>query len=169
MHVVPCEGNSSLVEGENLYIDIIIFHQVAKLSFPGPKEFYEQFKNDPEAARRAAFQVGQKMGQALKQRFNIQGEDLEAVAEILNATMKTVQGEPSARVEDGKVIMRNSGFCAIMRAALTLKVPWEWLDTNFAWPWLEGIVSIIRPDIKLSIQAARNRGDQVCIHVFEIE
>jgi len=137
------------------------------LSFPGPKEFYEQFKNNPEAAKRAAFQVGQKMGQVLKQRSNIQGESLEAIAEILNAAMKTVQAEPSARVENNKTIMRISGFCAIMRAALTLSIPWTWLDTNFAWPWLEGIVSTIRPDIKLTIQAARNRGDQVCIHVFE--
>ena len=133
-----------------------------------PKEFYEQFKNDPEAARRTASQIGREMAQILKQRYNIQGGDLEAVAEILNATIRTVHGASSARVEDNRVVMRNIGFCPVMRAAMTLGIPWEWLDANFAWPWLEGIVSTIRTDMRLRIPSARCRGDEACIHVSEI-
>jgi len=142
---------------------------VQSLSFPGPKEFYEQFKNNPEAAKKAAFQVGQKMGQVLKQRSNIQGESLEAVAEILNAAMKSVHAELSVRVESNKVILSNSAFCAIMRAALTLNIPWEWLDTNFAWPAIEGMASVISPDIKLTVSSARCRGDAACTHILEIK
>jgi len=139
------------------------------LSFPSPSEFYKQFRDAPEVAKRTAFGMGQKFGEALLQRCGIEGEGLEVVAELLNEAMRTVRGEPSARVEGDRVILRNQGFCGVMRSALTLNVPWEWLDVNFAWPWLEGIVSTIRPDIEIRIPSARCRGDEACIHVFEVE
>ena len=139
------------------------------MSLPTPKEFYEKYNNDPEAAKRAAFQIGKEMGQALRQKYNRKGEGLESVAELLNDFMRTVMGKPSARVEGNKVIMRNAGFCAVMRAALTLNMPWEWLDTNYAWPSLHGMASTIIPDIKMKIPSARCRGDSACIHIFEIE
>jgi hypothetical protein len=139
------------------------------LSFPSPKEFYEKFKRDPEAARRSAFDLGVEMGQQLKRRYGIQGESLEVIADILNAAMRTVQCSPSAKTDDEKVTMQNTGFCAVMRAALTLNLPWEWLDNNFAWPWLEGIVSAVTPGTKLRVPSARCRGDRVCTHIFEKE
>jgi len=109
------------------------------------------------------------MAQVLKSKNNIQGGELEDVANIINAAMRTVKGEPSAIVKGNSVTMRNTGFCAIMRAAMALNVPWEWLDTNFAWPWLEGIVSTVRLDMKLRMASARCRGDKTCVHIFEIE
>jgi hypothetical protein len=138
------------------------------LSFNSLSEFYQNYKNDVEAARKAAFQIGQDMGRTMIQKGGVKGNDLGAVADILNSAMRLVKGEPSARLEDDKVIMQNKGFCAIMRSALTLNIPWEWLDSNFAWPWLEGIVSIVRPDVRLSVSSARCRGDKACVHVFEI-
>ena len=140
---------------------------VRKFSFASPKEFYEQFKDNPETAKKRAFQRGVGMGQELRQKYSIQSEDLEAVAEILNAAMKVVKGVPSAKVEDDKVTMKNTGLCIIMRTSLTLNIPWEWLETNVAWPWLEGIVSTIKPNMKLRMTSARCRGDSTCIHVFE--
>ncbi len=104
----------------------------------------------------------------LKQKCNIQGDGLNAVAEILNAAMSAVRSEPSAKVVGGRVIKKDRGFCVIMRSALTLNIPWTWLDTNYAWPWMEGIVSTVRPDIKMSVQTSRANGDQVCTHVFEV-
>jgi hypothetical protein len=136
---------------------------------PTPREFYEKYKNDPEEAKRAAFQIGKETGQSLKQKYNRKGEGLESVAELLNDFMRNVMEEPSARVEGNKVIIRSAGFCAIMRAALTLNIPWEWLDANYAWPSLHGIASTIIPDIKQKIPSARCRGDSACIHIFETE
>ena len=138
------------------------------MSWPTPKEFYDRFQGDPEAAKRAAFQIGSEAGQILKQKFNIKGDGLDAVAEILNAAMSAVRSEPSARVEEGRVVKRDRGFCVIMRSALTLNLPWTWLDANYAWPWMEGIVSTVRPDIKMSVQTSRAKGDQVCTNVFEV-
>ena len=138
------------------------------MSWPTPKEFYERFRDDPEAAKREAFQIGREAGLILKQKFNIEGDGLDAVAEILNAAMSVVRSEPSARVEEGKVVKRDRGFCVIMRSALTLNLPWTWLDANYAWPWMEGIVSTIRPDIKMSVQTSRANGDQLCTHIFEL-
>ena len=138
------------------------------MSWPSPKEFYDRYRGDPEAAKRAAFQIGREAGQMLKQKFNIEGGGLDAVAEILNAAMSAMRSEPSARVEDDRVVKRDRGFCVIMRSALTLNMPWAWLDANYAWPWMEGIVSTVRPDIKMSVQTSRANGDQLCTHVFEI-
>jgi len=138
------------------------------LSFNSPSDFYQKYRDDVGAARKAAFQMGQDMGRKMIQRDGIGGHDLEAVADVLNSAMRSVKGEPSARLEDDKVVMQNKGFCAIIRSALTLNIPWEWLDSNFAWPWLEGIVSIVRPDVRLSVSSARCRGDKACVHVFEI-
>ena len=137
------------------------------LSIRSPGEFYSQFKNNPEEGKGTAFRLGRDWGGVLKSRNNIQGDDLEAIAEILNAFMKMNMGGP-ATVEGNRVVMHNTGFCGIMRASMTFGIPWEWLDTNLAWPTLEGIVSNIRPDIRLTIPSARSRGDKACIHVFEI-
>jgi len=139
------------------------------LSLPIPKDFYEQFKNDPEAARRAAFQIGKEMSQVLRKKNDIKGKDLEAVAKLLNAFMITMSCYPSAKVDGNKVTLINSGFCAMMRAAMTLNIPWEWLDTNYAWPALHGMASTVIPDIKIRVPSARCRGDPACIHIFEIE
>jgi len=141
---------------------------VRTLSLPSPSEFYSQFKNNPDEAKRTAFRLGQERGQLLKSRNNIQGDDLEAIAEILNARMEQLMGG-RATVEGNRVVMVNTGFCLVMRASMTLGIPWEWLDTNAAWPSLEGIVSNIRPNIRMTIPSARCRGDKACIHVFEIQ
>ena len=139
------------------------------MSFNSPSEFYQNYKSDVDTARKVAFQIGQKMGRTMAQRDGIKGNDLEAVADILNSAMRSVKGEQSARIENNEVVMQNKGFCAIMRAALTLDIPWEWLDSNFAWPWLEGIASVVRPDVRLSVSSARCRGDKACVHVFEFK
>ena len=139
------------------------------MSWPTPKEFYDRFHDDPAAAKEAAHQIGREVGQILKQSNNIKGDGLEAIAQILNAAMTSVRSEPSAKVEDGRVVKRDRGFCIIMRSSLTLNLPWEWMDTNYAWPWLEGIVSTVRPDIKMSVETSRAKGEQLCTHVFEIK
>jgi hypothetical protein len=138
------------------------------MSWPTPKEFYDRFRDDPEAAKNAAYQIGREAGGKLKQINNIGGDSLEAVAQVLNAAMIAVRSEPSAKVEGNRVVKRDRGFCIIMRSSLTLNLPWEWLDTNFAWPWLEGIVSAIRPDMRMSVETSRAKGEQLCTHVFEI-
>ena len=74
-------------------------HRGSDMSFQSPAEFYRRHRDNPSAAREAAFKMGQEMGRSLKLKNNIQGETLEAVAMILNATMRTVQGEETARVE----------------------------------------------------------------------
>jgi hypothetical protein len=139
------------------------------MSIPSPAEFYREFKDNPSAGKKEAFQIGEEMGRLLKRKYNIREEGLEAVAKVLNAAMRSVKGEETARVEGDRVMMINTGFCAVMRAAITLNVPWEWFDTNFAWPWLEGIVYTVRHDVKLRIPSARCRGDKACLHVFELE
>jgi hypothetical protein len=142
---------------------------MAEISWPTPKEFYDQFKDDPEAGKKTAFKFGQEVAREFMRRDGIKGDSLEAVAEILNTMMITCKTEPSARVEGNKVVLRNTGFCLMMRAAMAFDIPWGWIDNNYAWPTLEGLASTVRPDIKMKVEAARYRGDPICIHVFEVE
>ena len=134
---------------------------------PSPREFYERFRDDPEAAVSTAFELGGELGRVLMGRLGDKGGDLERVAVILNEFQRTVQGEPSAKVEGDRVIMRCSGFCPITRAAMTLNLPWEWLDENLAWPLVRGVASTIIPDIKLQVPSAKSRGDPICVYIFE--
>lgn len=138
------------------------------LSRPSPREFYSRYKNNTEEAKKAAFKLGQSTGEVLKSRNNIQGNDLQAVADILNAFFEhSLVGQ--AKVEENRVVLENfGGMCLIMRASMSLGIPWEWLDNNFAWPALEGVVSTIRPDMRLRMLSAMSRGDSTCMHVFEI-
>ncbi len=137
------------------------------MSWPTPKEFYERYRGDPDAARKAAYQIGREVGQILKEKKGIRGESLDAVAEVLNAAMDMVRSEPSAKVEGVRVVKRDRGFCVIMRSALSLNIPWDWLDQNYAWPYLEGIVSTVRGGLRMSVTSARSGGDDVCTHIFE--
>jgi len=137
------------------------------MSWPTPKEFYDRYRGDPEAARKAAYQIGREVGQMLRDKNGIHGNGLDAVAEVLNAAMNMVRSEPSARVDGLRVVKRDRGFCVIMRSALSLNIPWSWLDQYYAWPYLEGIVSTVRDDLKMRVTSARSCGDEVCTHIFE--
>ena len=132
------------------------------------KEFFDQFKNKSGSVKKIAFKLGQEMGKVLKLKHNIQGEDINAVAEILRVATGMEEGEHSIIVKDDQVTMQNIGLCPVTNAVQKIDLNWEWLDTNFAWPWLEGIVSLIRPDIKMNINKARCKGDSVCMHIFEV-
>lgn len=140
---------------------------VVTLSKISPSEFYSEFKNNPEEAKRIAFKLGQDAGAMLKSKNNIRGDDLQAVADMLNAFMR-ISMVGRAKVEENRVVIFNTGLCFVMRAAMTLGIPWEWLDNNLAWPVLEGVVSAVRPDMRMRMQLAMSRGDKTCLHVFEI-
>ena len=138
------------------------------MSLTPPKIFYEQFKDDAEAAKRQAFQLGREIGQSLMEKQGIQEKNLEVLSSILNEFQRMVQGEPNARVEGNRITMRCKGFCPIMRAALTLNLPWQWLDDNYALPMFHGMTSIIVPDMKIRLLSAKSKGDPECLYLFEV-
>jgi hypothetical protein len=137
------------------------------LSIFQPKLFYDQFKENKEGAKENAFQLGREMGQSLMEKLGIHGKNLEALASILNEFQSMVQGEPNARVEGNTITMRCKGLCPIMRAALTLNIPWQWLDDNYALPMFHGMASLIVPDMKIRLLSAKSKGDAECLYLFE--
>lgn len=102
------------------------------------------------------------------QKLGVKSGNLEALAVVLNEFQRMVQGEPNARVEGTRVTMSCTGFCPVMRAALTLNIPWTWLDVNMALPMFEGIVFQIMPGVTLRLPLAKSRGDSSCLYVFEV-
>ncbi|MBN2334254.1 hypothetical protein JXL21_01760 [Candidatus Bathyarchaeota archaeon] len=137
------------------------------MSLSSPKLFYEQYKDDAEAARKQAFLIGREIGQSLIEKQGIREKNLEALASILNEFQRMVQGEPNARVEGETLTMRCKGFCPIMRAALTLNIPWQWLDYNYALPMFHGMASLIVPGMTIKLLSAKSKGDPECLYLFE--
>lgn len=137
------------------------------MRLPSPKEFYEKYESDPESGRKEAYKKGRELGWDLLKNLTNPKKDLDTIVRLLNEFQKSVQGSPTAKVVGGKIVMECSGFCPIMRAAITMNLPWLWLDENLAWPLLEGLVSAQMPQLKLDIVEMKSKGDNSCIYVFE--
>ena len=137
------------------------------MSVPEASEFYRRFKDDPEAAQQEAFTRGEAIGRALIKELNIKGDDLQALAKVLNAfgqqtsTLTTVQGN--------RAIVANRGFCPIMASAISLNIPWEWLCRNMGWPIIRGMAHAVNPKAKVNIGSWRAEGGKLCEHIYEIE
>ena len=123
------------------------------MSFPSPKDFYEKYREDSDGAQKTAHQIGIKLGSSYIQRLGLKEKNLESVAAVLNEFQREVQGDPNAKVIGDAVTMQCTGFCPIMRAALTLNISWEWLDkfspshdprnsrNSYAWNSIETYIS----------------------------
>jgi hypothetical protein len=58
---------------------------------------------------------------------------------IINAFMREMKTETTAKVEGNKVIYRNRSFCLMILASKSFNIPWLWLDENAAWPCMAGL------------------------------
>ena len=137
------------------------------MSFIDPKVFYDQYKDDIKAAKERAYQLGREMGESLFQRLGFKERSLEALSSVMNEFQKMVQGEPNARVEGKAIVMQCKGFCPIMRAAITLSIPWQWLDEYYVLPMFDGMASLVDPNLKVKLLSAKSRGDALCLYRFE--
>jgi len=104
----------------------------------------------------------------MKKQLGITGDDLEALAALLRAVLKD---EPTARimsVEKARVLLRNSGFCPLMTACLSMNLPWTWLCSALGWPFFHGLASAVNSKVNLTMSKRREKGDPYCDHTFEI-
>ena len=139
------------------------------MSFPPLSKFYAEFKNKPsEAALQEAFKMGREMGLATAKELKVKSNDVNAVATVVNHILTRMKYGAPVTVEGDKAVLRQSYLCPIMVSAVSLKVPWVWLDENFAWPWMKGIAAAVNPGVEFTIKNARCKGDKICEHVFEI-
>jgi hypothetical protein len=131
-------------------------------------EFYERYKDrPPEEIKRFSYGQGLSFGRAVVEQQGIKGKDEKAIAAVLSAVLR---GEPSAKimsVGEGKVMLRNSGFCPLMSACLSLNLPWAWLCEVLGWPFFHGLASAVDPKVDLRMVKRRMKGDPYCDHIFE--
>lgn len=132
-------------------------------------EFYRRYKDHPiDEIRRVSFEQGLAFGNSVKEQLGIKGDGAEDIAKLLRAVLKD---EPTAKimsVEKGKVLLRNSGFCPLMTACLSMNLPWTWLCSALGWPFFHGLASSVNPKTNLTMTKRRQKGDPYCEHVFEI-
>jgi hypothetical protein len=132
-------------------------------------EFYGKYKNHKiEEIRKVSFEQGVALGRSLKKQIGIEGENTKAIAALLRIVLKD---EPTAKimeVEQGKVLLRNSGFCPLMTACLSMDLPWTWLCSALGWPFFHGLASAINQKVNLTMTMRREKGAPYCDHVFEI-
>jgi len=132
-------------------------------------DFHKRFKHeDPEIIRRHSHKEGLALGQKLVRQLGIEGDDEQAIAALLT---EVVQFEPTAKilsVGEGKVLLRNSGFCPVMTACLSLDLPWGWTCEVLGWPFFHGLASALNPKVDLRVTKRRLKGDPCCDHLFEM-
>jgi len=132
-------------------------------------DFHKRFRHEkPELIRKHSCEGGLALGRKLIQQLGIEGNDEEAIAALLR---EVLQFEPTAEilsVGDGKVLLRNSGFCPLMVACLSLDLPWGWMCEVLGWPFFHGLASAVNPKVDLSMVKRRLKGDPYCDHLFEI-
>lgn len=132
-------------------------------------EFYRRYRDYPlEEIRKVSYEQGLFVGRSTKERLGIEGDDIQAVAKVLKAILR---GEPTAMIlTDGKdrVLLRNSGFCPLMTACLSMNLPWTWLCSALGWPFFHGLTSAVNPKVNLTMTKRREKGDPHCEHIFEI-
>jgi hypothetical protein len=132
-------------------------------------EFYEKYRDhQPEEIRKVSFEQGVAVGRSVVQQLEIEGNDTEAVVAVLRSVLKD---EPTAKirsVEEGKILLRNSGFCPLMTACLSMNLPWKWLCSVLGWPFFHGLASAVNPKVDLVMTHRREKGDPYCDHIFKI-
>jgi hypothetical protein len=138
------------------------------MELPSLGDFYKKYKKEPEKSRAESFELGQGVGHELMTKLHLKGNDLDTLATLVNAYMGEVKSETTARVEGNKVVYRNRSFCPVMISARAFNQPWLWLDENYAWPFMEGLASVVNPNVKHQVPMVRAKGDLVCRHEWEI-
>lgn len=132
-------------------------------------EFYERFKERPqEEIRKFSYEQGLALGRVLIKQLGVKGGDESAMITVLKAALRD---EPTATVTktgEGKVLLRNAGFCPLMTACLSMNLPWTWICSVLGWPFFHGLVSAVNPKVDLSMIKRRAKGDPYCDHLFEI-
>jgi len=132
-------------------------------------DFYREYKDHPPMEiMEVSYAQGLAFGRSIKRQLGIEGDDAEAIAAVLREVLKD---EPTAKivsVEKGRVTLRNSGFCPLMTACLSMDLPWSWLCRVLGWPFFHGLASAVNPKVNLTMTKRRERGDPHCDHVFEI-
>lgn len=138
------------------------------MELPSWGDFYKKYRNEPDKCRTEAHELGMKVGRELMSKLNLSGDNLETMAAIANAFMSDIKAETTARVEENKVVWYNRSFCPVMISARSFNQPWLWLDENVAWPMMQGLATVVNPNIKHYVPSARAKGDLVCQHVWEL-
>jgi hypothetical protein len=132
-------------------------------------DFHHAFKDEkPEVIRKHSYDEGLALGRQLVEQLGIEGDDEKAIASVLAEVLRF---EPTAEiisVGKGSVLLRNSGFCPVMAACLSLNLPWGWMCEVLGWPFFHGLASAVNPRVDLSMVRRRLKGDPYCDHLFEI-
>jgi hypothetical protein len=140
------------------------------LSLMPLSKFYNGFKDQaPEVAQAEAFKMGQVLGLEAAHKLRLKGNDVNTIAKVVNEIFAEMKSPIPVTVEGDKAVVRGAYICPIMTSAASLKIPWDWLDENFAWPWMRGIASAVNPKVQFTVKRARCYGDSICEHIFEIK
>jgi hypothetical protein len=132
-------------------------------------DFYEKFKGEKtEVIQKRSYEEGLALGRKLLEQLGIEGNDEHAIAALLR---EVLQFEPTAKIlseGEGKLLLRNAGFCPVMAACLSLNLPWGWMCEVLGWPFFHGLASAVNPKVDLRMVRRRMKGDPYCDHLFEM-
>ncbi|MDH7578721.1 MAG: hypothetical protein QHH75_13110 [Bacillota bacterium] len=114
------------------------------------------------------FEEGKQVGAKLKEEIGVTGDSAEDFLKIWQEHGKRVGIKAEVfKDEEGNIIFRHSGFCPCLTAIGKAGAPWEKICPTWGWPYIEGMLHAVNPDLKLvppSELKWRTKGDRSCDH-----
>jgi hypothetical protein len=133
----------------------------------------EEFGEDAlKVWKRINEERGYKKGEYLKEKYGIEGKDLEAVKKLIEVYIGDESERTSApeiRLEDDRLIITSTGFCPLIESAKILDINMAYTCPYSTRPYFLAMCRAVNPNVKHKNTRWRAKGDEVCQEIFWME
>ncbi len=115
---------------------------------------------------------GYKKGKYLIQKYGIEGEDIKAVKELIEAYIEDEPERtsgPEIRLEGHRLIITSTGFCPLIESAKIMDIDMAYTCPYSTRPYFLAMCRAVNPNVKHKNTRWRAQGDEVCEEIFWIE
>jgi len=115
---------------------------------------------------------GYKKGEYLKEKYSIEGDDINAVKRLIEAYVDDDPGRtarPVIKLEGDKLIIESSGFCPLIISAKILDIDMSHTCPYSTRPYFLAMCKAVNPNVKHKNTKWRAKGDEICQEIFWIE
>lgn len=135
--------------------------------------FVEKFGEEAlEVWKRINEERGLKKGKYLVEKYDIKGNDLKAVKELIEAYLNEDPertARPKIELEKDKLIVESVGFCPLIISAKMLDIDMDHTCPYSTRPYFLAMCRAVNPKVMHRNTKWRAKGDSVCEEEFWIE
>jgi hypothetical protein len=115
---------------------------------------------------------GYKKGEYLKEKYGIEGDDINAVKRLIEAYVDDDPGRtarPEIKLEGDKLVIESKGFCPLIESAKILEIDMSHTCPYSTRPYFLAMCKAVNPNVKHKNTKWRAKVDDVCQEIFWIE